>query len=303
MPTESTAIVRFISEAQQQAGQSSAMAEPLPPALTEDLRPARRSLRGPLLVAGAVGVIAAATVAGIFIGKHSATQDEETAPAAAPAPAAVIPPPSITPGDPADPAPGAAAVAAPAAIAPEVLAETGFDIRVKPPATISLDGRVLGTAPLRIRNLSPGAHVVDIDAPPGYFSRRVEIELDPGEPLNVNLALDPIEPAPEASQPADDDRPRRAVKDRRPARRAAAPAPARAADRKGTLMIGSKPPCDIYIDGAPTGLKTPQRAIELTAGTHRVTLVNGDLAIKQSFTVEIEAGKTVREVKDLTGKL
>jgi hypothetical protein len=34
---------------------------------------------------------------------------------------------------------------------------------------------------------------------------------------------------------------------------------------EGVLMVSSKPPCEILIDGVATGLTTPQRAIKLTA--------------------------------------
>jgi hypothetical protein len=65
-------------------------------------------------------------------------------------------------------------------------------------------------------------------------------------------------------------------------------------------MLGSKPPCDILIDGKPTGLKTPQRAIELAAGSYRVTLVNKDLGIEKKFKVKIAPGKTTKAIQDLT---
>ena len=309
MATESTAIVRFISEAQQQANLPIQPGEAPVPDLTDDLKPIRRSFKVPLLVVGAVMVVGAATTAGIYIGRHSTSSPPATAQVAPAAPAATepaaIPAPMVTPGLPsvvaaAEPPPGPGSPSQPAAVAPAVLAETGFDIRVKPPATISLDGRVLGKAPLRIRNLNPGQHVVDVEAPSGFFSRRIEIELDAGEPQNVNLALDPIDPPAAPAARADEDRPRR--KERRAAARRSSDAASPAA-AKGTLLLGSKPPCDIYIDGAATGLKTPQRAIELSPGRHQITLVNGDLAIKKSFTVDIEPGKSTREIHDLTGKL
>jgi hypothetical protein len=231
----------------------------------------------------------------------------------------VATPPAASP-----PAPSPPAATAP--LTPEILAATGFDIRVKPQATITLDGRVLGKSPLRVRNLTPGAHVVDIDAPAGFFSRRVEVELDAGEPQNVNLALDPIDPVDEvaaagAKKETKASKRKKARRDKRRARRNKARrsrkeprgevAEALALPDEGgatstglgTLMLGSKPPCDIYIDGENTGLKTPQRAIELGAGTHKVTLVNPELDIKKSFTVKIRPGKRTRAIHDLTGKI
>jgi hypothetical protein len=84
---------------------------------------------------------------------------------------------------------------------------------------------------------------------------------------------------------------------------ASAPAATSSASGTGTLMLGSKPPCDIIIDGKPTGLKTPQRAMDLAAGTHSVVLVNVDLGIEKKFKVRIAPGKTTKAIQDLTSKL
>ncbi len=70
--------------------------------------------------------------------------------------------------------------------------------------------------------------------------------------------------------------------------------------RKGLLMINAKPPCRILINGVDTGLTTPQRAIRLTGGRHKVTLVNREYDIVSSLTVNIHPGKRVRVVRDLT---
>jgi hypothetical protein len=338
MSTESSAVVRFISLAQKEQQTLGDRAAAIPD-LTDDVRPLQRSHKVPLLVLAVFLLVILAGMVGVYVGKNSAAgsargQARALQPAPAPAAAQATAVPLSTPGPSGAPA---------AVVPPEVLAETGFDVRVKPHATVSLDGRVLGTAPLRVRNLTPGEHVLDIEAPPGYFSRRVELELDAGEPQNVNLALDAIHPVAVATAGADepgdqtgdradkpggkpggkrDDRARRGdgkhghgkaqrAKTGHKARRGEVAAAGRDAGRSspasagenGTLMLGSKPPCDIYIDGAATGLKTPQRAIELAAGVHRVTLINSELDIKKIFTVEIEAGRSTRAIHDLTGKI
>ncbi len=77
----------------------------------------------------------------------------------------------------------------------------------------------------------------------------------------------------------------------------------RAASAKGTLLISAKPPCAIYIDGKNTGLKTPQRDIKLSAGNHRITLVNEEHGIKESFSVGIEAGEQTKSIKDFMDRL
>ncbi|MGE0401887.1 MAG: PEGA domain-containing protein, partial [Kofleriaceae bacterium] len=68
---------------------------------------------------------------------------------------------------------------------------------------------------------------------------------------------------------------------------------------EGTLMISSKPPCEIWIDGNSTGLMTPQRAIPLSAGKHKITLVSPDKAHKKTIAVEITADKPTKVIQDL----
>ena len=376
MATESSAVVRFINLVQKEHQTLQDQPAPVIPDLTEDLEPVKRSMKVPAMVGGALLFAATAAVAGIYVGKHyqdhsatpAAAQATAAAPASSTAPATTPASPTPTPTPPPTPGatPAAAAVALPAAgrgaapapaatIDPAVAAQTGFDIRVKPSAVISLDGKVLGTAPLRVRNLTPGAHEVNIEAPTGYFSRRVEVNLAAGQPQNLDLSLDAVNGATAAGAPAAE--PAASV----PAVAALAPTPAAGdaddaedpapaepapaspgqhasrtqhhhahhhashhdshhaeaaahqalagltddgdAAGKGTLMLGSKPPCDIYIDGHATGLKTPQRSIKLASGTYHVTLVNKTLNLKRRFKVKIATGKTTRAIQDLTGNL
>jgi PEGA domain len=66
----------------------------------------------------------------------------------------------------------------------------------------------------------------------------------------------------------------------------------------GTLMISAKPPCEILIDGKATGLSTPQRAMPLPAGAHKVTLVNSGANINKTVMVQINADQPTKLVKD-----
>ncbi len=414
MATESSAVGRFISLAQQSQNpvRPTASAPITSEFGTEVVREVRsRPSRAPLIV-GAIALAGGAAIGGVYLGKSgfggpdSPKGDEATKAAPAAAPLAAAERAETTPAAPAAVAPAPAApapapapeVTTPAVSVPiDVLAATGFDIRVQPGATITLDGSVLGKAPLRVRNLQPGPHVLDLEAPPGFFSRRVELALGAGEAKDLRLSLDPIEE--EATKTADADtassqasksskssrrsraearRERREKvreeqerkKEMRAARVAAARAakadksekkaavvtealpdepaakePARdqkmdAADAeleaamaeivgkkapksaasaagassltasapapssgKGTLMLGSKPPCDIILDGKPTGLKTPQRAMELAPGTHSVVLVNPELGLEKKFKVKIAPGKTTKAIQDLTDKI
>jgi hypothetical protein len=67
----------------------------------------------------------------------------------------------------------------------------------------------------------------------------------------------------------------------------------------GTLMISTKPPCEIVIDGKATGMSTPQRAMSLPAGAHKITLVNAGANINKTVMVQINADQATKLVKDL----
>ncbi len=71
----------------------------------------------------------------------------------------------------------------------------------------------------------------------------------------------------------------------------------------GTLLLSAKPPCRIFVDGRDTGLKTPQRNIKLSSGRHRITLMNNEFGIKESFSVQIKPNKATKAVKDYTGQI
>jgi serine/threonine protein kinase len=81
------------------------------------------------------------------------------------------------------------------------------------------------------------------------------------------------------------------------------PASEKPAGGQGTLLVGSKPPCDIFIDGSSTGLHTPAKDIKLAAGKHKVTLVNNEFGIRDTFTVEIKADQPEKAIKDYSDKI
>ncbi|MBA3540935.1 MAG: hypothetical protein H0T79_15085, partial [Deltaproteobacteria bacterium] len=76
-----------------------------------------------------------------------------------------------------------------------------------------------------------------------------------------------------------------------------------AAKGTGMLTLGAKPPCEIFIDGSSTGKTTPQKDIKLPAGRHRITLVNNEFGIKESFAVDIKADATEKMIKDYSDRL
>jgi hypothetical protein len=84
-----------------------------------------------------------------------------------------------------------------------------------------------------------------------------------------------------------------------PAQRVAA---APALQGTGTLLVSAKPPCQITIDGRPTKLTTPQHAIALSPGIHRVTLTNDQSRIFWGVDVRIAPGQSTKVIRDFTGK-
>jgi hypothetical protein len=71
----------------------------------------------------------------------------------------------------------------------------------------------------------------------------------------------------------------------------------------GTLLLASKPPCKIFINGRDTGKTTPQRKLELPTGTHRITLVNNEHGIKDTFSVKIKANTPTKSIKNFTSQI
>src|SRR5262249_46997431 len=72
---------------------------------------------------------------------------------------------------------------------------------------------------------------------------------------------------------------------------------------QGVLVLGSKPPCDIAIDGNTTGLHTPQKEIKLPVGRHRITLTNAEFGINETFSVDIKADVPEKLIKDYSDRL
>lgn len=75
---------------------------------------------------------------------------------------------------------------------------------------------------------------------------------------------------------------------------------AAASTTEGILMVSTKPPCSLVIDGKATKLTTPQRAIRLAPGVHDITFINASEKIRKNVSVTISASKTSKLIKDFT---
>ena len=264
---------------------------------------------------------------------------------------------------------------------------TGFDLYVNPPGVVTwrLDGEArTDKLPSRIRGITPGAHNVAIDAPPGFMSQNQPITVEAGKAPKIEIVLQPLDitgkfdsqpPGAAVSLIIDGKRtelgpsPQTAKLDPRksyqvlfekagyvsvnkpilfggsteekvlvnlekagtetpPVAPVASHTPGPVTHPEthpqtvvktdtpktdtpvettpkgnGTLLLGSKPPCDVFIDGSSTGEHTPHKFTGLPAGKHKVTLVNNEFGIKESFTVEIKADGTEKQIKDFSDRL
>ena len=72
--------------------------------------------------------------------------------------------------------------------------------------------------------------------------------------------------------------------------------------KSGMLSLNAKPPCEIVVDGNPLGLRTPQHEIKLAPGRHKITLVNAELGIRDTFGVDIKPGAVERAVRDYSAQ-
>ena len=76
---------------------------------------------------------------------------------------------------------------------------------------------------------------------------------------------------------------------------------ASAPESSGTLIVSSKPLCEILVDGKATGLFTPS-TVPLAAGAHAITLVNTHDKIKKTIAVHIAAKRATKLVQDFTAQ-
>ncbi len=201
---------------------------------------------------------------------------------AAPAPSK----PVVSPID-APPAPPPAAPVQPALIAIALESQPAG-------ATVTLVDRgsssVAGTTPLSL-SVDPSREYDVVFTLAGHPTKLAHVDPHATTHLAVDLApvhVDPDEPA----QPA----PRHHAHGQAHAQARTAAVPAKGT---GTLLISSKPPCEIAIDGKPTGMVTPQRSISLAAGHHQVTLTNAQQHVKKTYSFEISANHSTKLIRDL----
>ncbi len=137
--------------------------------------------------------------------------------------------------------------------------------------------------------------VAKIDVPTPVTSEKKVVSAVKAKPTNVAKAA---EPAPDDTDALEK---KLAEKKAKTAKTDVTDEPKaeRAITGEGVLMISSKPPCEIIIDGTSTGLMTPQRAMKLPAGKHKITLVSPDKTHKKTIAVEITPDAPTKVIQDL----
>lgn len=295
-----------------------------------EVRSAVARLVFPVALLVSIGVVIGAYMA--FSGDRGAVRDDlaaaaaaaappaaPAAPAAAPSAGPALAPPTVTAAPAAAavavPSPDPAAAAAPAS--PELV-----DVRIDSipaGATVMLVDRgrtqLIGDTPvdtavdpsreydLVFTSASAPPHVEHLDP---RTTRRVEVALGKrdGEapPADAPRRVEHAAAEHAAAEHAAAEHPAAEHAPARPARPRPEPRVETRAEPpvgQGTLMISSKPPCEIVIDGRPTGLTTPQRSIALPAGNHRITLLNSEKSIRKVLSVQIIASTTAKIIEDL----
>jgi hypothetical protein len=151
----------------------------------------------------------------------------------------------------------------------------------KPPgATVTMLDRIAGTTPLAL-SIDP-SHEVDLTFTlEGQAPKTIHVDPHTMKKVMVELAVVEPEPAP-APTPVAHKKP--------------------AAAGSGTLMVSTKPPCEIAIDGKATGLVSPQRSINVAAGRHQVTFTNRQQHIKTTVAVAVTANHSTKLIRDLMSK-
>jgi hypothetical protein len=175
------------------------------------------------------------------------------------------------------PPPGGMLHEVPGAVAPAKLVEIRIDSD-PPGATVTraVGGALLGTTPITAY-LDPSHGHDLVFALPGHREHHEHLEPRGPEHLSVVFEGDPEVAA---------------------AGRRGTPSTAGAASGSGTLAVSSWPRCTILVDGIPTGLTTPQRALALPAGAHQITLRNGRRHVDRIITVQIKRGRSTKLVRD-----
>ncbi|MEW5741158.1 MAG: serine/threonine-protein kinase [Myxococcota bacterium] len=138
-------------------------------------------------------------------------------------------------------------------------------------ATVTLDGKLRGEAPITLDGLPLGEHLVKASLDGHQDSQRTVTLARPGERLVVELALAPLPQAPVA---APKDKPR-----------------SRPAEAPGKLTLKTTPWTTVYLGKQKLG-DTPLIEVSVPSGKRVLRLVNPEKGLDSTIEVEILPGQT-----------
>ena len=205
--------------------------------------------------------------------------------------------------------------------------DRGFAVNSMPSgADISVDGAATGkTTPAKVSGITPGVHKLQLQLAghnPFELSILVPdtgvLQLPTAELTEASVAAatspkakserEPREPR-EAREPrehrepketlASIDKPRRLhAADAEPIAARPEPAPKSTGGASGMLRLNSRPWSQVFVDGRLVG-NTPQMGLPLSNGNHSVRLVNAQMGLTKTFSVQIKTGQMVTKVVNL----
>jgi hypothetical protein len=192
------------------------------------------------------------------------------------------------------PAPVHPAVQVAAAVLPPPVAPVAPEVQVAPEAQVVPEAAAAPEAPA-------APEVAAVQAVQAASAETQPAEVAPPKPFVHGRAR---RAASTHARTAHRDRPRPAAVHSEPAparvaKVAAPPSPPPApAARTGRLRINSRPWSKVFIDDQPAGT-TPQMALQLSPGRHRVTLINDEFQLRRTLSVDVRAGQTVSRSVEL----
>ncbi|MBL8920123.1 MAG: serine/threonine protein kinase [Myxococcaceae bacterium] len=142
-----------------------------------------------------------------------------------------------------------------------------------PGASITVDGKSVGTAPVTLDSLTPGDHLLEATLEGHLPASRTVPLPKPGERLMVEVALAPS-PPPVADTSAE-----------KPKTVAVKP------KQLGKLTLKTTPWTSVFLGGKKLG-DTPLVDVPVPVGTHLLKLTNSEAGLDSSIEVEIKAGQT-----------
>ena len=207
-------------------------------------------------------------------------------------------------------------------------------VRSEPPgASVTVDGRAVGRAPVSVADLAPGSHTVVLAGPSGSVTERVLVE--PGRTASLLVPMGDRQvpgvaagwiavAAPADVQVFEGDRflgnnridkimlpvgrhdldivnETLGYRERRAVQVAAGQVTAIKPNwPKGTLAVNAVPWAEVFIDGMPAG-ETPIGSIQVTLGVHEVVFRHPELGERRA-TVTVTSGSPAKVGVDLRSK-